>query len=146
MTSHESPSVGSRDDLLTALCAVRAVGFVLTDAAWRVTETGGLWRLCPAPAPGADLRDTVPELLTSAGAVTRGVEAGEKVRLPWIERVGDTGRLRYYEWVVHRRAADSDTDGWVHWITDRTAYGRIRARIDAFYAELTDSRDSHDDG
>lgn len=134
----------STASLLDALCTARRICYVWTGPDWQIRSVGGALEPWPGLTVGHDLRHSLPELRVRAKDAAERVGNGRRFVLRWVERAGSDQRTRYYELNLHPCA---EADGWICWLIDRSAYGRLKVRIDRYYQELvgTGGRDQPTD-
>ncbi len=130
--------MGPPEDLLNALCAIRRIAFAVLTRDLRIALLGGVSDPWPELYPGDRLVTALPELRGREAELREHLEAGRPFVLRWLARPGH-GRLRYFEAIVQTHPTDEKK--WICWMYDRTPYGRLKARIDQYYAELI----AHDD-
>jgi len=124
------------ETLLETLCALRRITYAGIDPDWVIQRIGGAHALWPGLMVGRDVRQALPELRSRSAEVTARLADDERFVLRWIERPPRDGRTRYYEVIIHRC---TDSVGSIIWLIDRTAYGRLKMRIDRYYSELVES-------
>lgn len=122
-------------DLLAALCETRRLSYATIDDTWRVLSIGGSRARPGGLFVGADLRKAVPELHGREGDIVAALSRSEPFILRWVERPGPR-RSRFYEVMIHTTGDGAER---VCWLIDRSAYGRLKMRIDRYYAELFES-------
>lgn len=122
-------------ELLTALCEMRRISYVAIAHDWRIEAVGGSKALLPGLVRGADLRHVLPEIVGREGDIRSALDRSAPFVLRWIERPGPR-RTRFYELLVHQPASGPNP---ICWVIDRSAYGRLKSRIDRYYAELFES-------
>lgn len=125
--------------LLDILCGLRRVCYARVDREWRLHEIGGITDDWPELTPGADLREAIPEVGERIEELGREVTPSERFVLRWLQRDGPTGRHRFYELVLH---PVDEGDDRLCWLMDRSAYGRLKVRIDRHYRQLVGERKS----
>ena len=121
--------------LLETLCRLRRVCYVGLSTDWHIRTMGGMTDPWPELAIGVDLRVAIPELQARLDEAGGELPIEEGFALRWVRRTGAGGRNRFYEFVVH---PDDGGEGRICWLIDRSAYGRLKVRIDRYYRELVD--------
>ncbi len=129
----------SSEQLLEMLCGLRRICYAVVTPDWRVLDVGGAVDDWPRLGPDTDLREAIPEIGERIAEIESRSAADERFVLRWLQRRNPQGRERYYELVLH--SAD-DGAARLCWLIDRSAYGRLKVRIDRHYQKLVGERKS----